>query len=105
VDWIVSGTRRPTAVVAERHAMLSRRSTTRHTNYVPDHDRELVRALRDALVLAAGERAARQALRHARTKAHRGWPRRLAASGHLAGYASLLAVIGYQWRARQRSAA
>jgi hypothetical protein len=85
--------------------MLSRRSTTRHTDHVPAHDRELVRTLRDALVLAAGERAASQALRAARTKARRGWPRRLAVPGHLAGYASLLAVIGYQWRSRQRSAA
>jgi hypothetical protein len=32
-------------------------------------------------------------------------PRRLAAPRHLAGDVSLLAVIGYQWRARQRSAA
>jgi hypothetical protein len=85
--------------------MLSRRSTTRHTDQASDHDRELVRTLRDALVLAAGERAASQALRHARTRAHRGWPRRLATPGYLAGYASLLAVIGYRWRARQRSAA
>ena len=85
--------------------MLSGRSTTRHTDHVSDHDRELVRTLRDALVLAAGERAASQALRHARTKAHRGWPHRLAGHGHLAGYALLLALIGYQWRARQRSAA
>jgi hypothetical protein len=85
--------------------MLSRRSTTRHTDQVPDHDRELVRALRDALVLAAGERAARQVLRRGRTKAHRGWPRRLVAAGQLAGYVSLLAVIGYQWRTRQRSVA
>ena len=84
--------------------MISRRSTTRHTDHVPDHDPELVRILRDALVLAAGERAASQAL-HAHAKAHRGWPRQLATPGHLAGYASLLAVIGYQWLARRRSAA
>jgi hypothetical protein len=85
--------------------MISRRFMTRHTHHVPDHDPELVRILRDALVLAAGERVAGQALHHARSKARRGWPRRLAAPGYLAGYASLLAVIGYRWRARRRSAA
>jgi hypothetical protein len=85
--------------------MLSRRSTATHTDDVQDHDRELVRTLRDALVLAAGEKAASQAVRHARTKAHPGRPRRLAAPLHLAGYASLVALIGYQWLARQRSAA
>ena len=84
--------------------MISRRSMTRHTHHVPDRGPELVRILRDALVLAAGERAVSQAL-HPPTMAHPRWPRRLAAPGHLAGYASLLAVIGYQWQARRRSAA
>jgi len=84
--------------------MISRGSTTRHTDHVSDHDPELVRIRRDALVLAAGERAPAGPL-HARTKSRHGWPRRLVAPAHLAGYASLLAVIGYQWQARQRSAA
>ena len=36
----------------------------------PDRDRELVRAITDALVLAVGKRAAHQALRHARSRHH-----------------------------------
>jgi hypothetical protein len=81
--------------------MKSTRSTTRHTDQATDHDLELVRTLRDALALAAGERVARQTLRHAHTKAHR----RLGPPLHVAGYASLVGLIGYQWLARHRSAA
>ena len=66
----------------------------------PDHDRdrELVRAITDALVLAAGKRAAHQALRRARSQHHRAaqW-RALATAAHVAGYSAL---IGYIWRHR-----
>jgi hypothetical protein len=67
----------------------------------PDHDRELVRAITDALVLAVGKRAAHQALRHARNRHHRNAQRRaLQAAAHLAGYSAL---IGYIWRQRRTS--
>ena len=65
----------------------------------PDHDRELVRAITDALVLAVGKRAAHQALRHARQRHHANAQRRaLQAAAHLAGYSAL---IGYIWRQRR----
>jgi hypothetical protein len=67
----------------------------------PDHDRELVRAITDALVLAVGKRAAHQALRHARRRHHEDAQRRtLHAAAHLAGYTALL---GYIWRQRRTS--
>ncbi len=66
-----------------------------------DHDRELVRAITDALVLAVGKRAAHQALRHARGQHHRAAQRRaVRAAAHLAGYSAL---IGYIWRQRRTS--
>jgi hypothetical protein len=67
----------------------------------PDHDRALVRAITDALVLAVGKQAAHQALRHARNRHHRNAQRRaLLAAAHLAGYSAL---IGYIWRQRRTS--
>ena len=67
----------------------------------PDHDRELVRAITDALVLAVGKRAALQALRHACRRHHADAQRRtLHAAAHLAGYTALL---GYIWRQRRTS--
>jgi len=66
-----------------------------------DRDRELVRAMTDALVLAVGKRAAHQALRHARRQHHRNGQRRaLQAAAHVAGYSAL---IGYIWRQRRTS--
>ena len=71
-----------------------------------DHDRQLERAIRDALVLAVGKRAAAQAYRRARARVHRGRPRRLAHVGsHLAGYGMLLAYIWHQRRTPKRSVA
>jgi ferric-dicitrate binding protein FerR (iron transport regulator) len=79
--------------------MTTARSTTRHTDQTQHHDRELERTIRDALVLAAGKRAANQALRHARNKARGTWRRRLGrVAGHTAGYGALLAYI---WRLRR----
>jgi hypothetical protein len=67
----------------------------------PDRDRELVRAITDALVLAVGKRAAHQALRHARRRRHADVHRRTVhAAAHLAGYSAL---IGYIWRQRRTS--
>jgi hypothetical protein len=75
--------------------------TTSGSAVQPDHDRELVRAITDALVLAGGKRAAHQALRHARRRHHEDAQRRtLHAAAHLAGYTALL---GYIWRQRRTS--
>ena len=69
-----------------------------------DRDRELVRTITDALVLAVGKRAAHQALRHARSQHEGNGQRRamelraLRAAAHLAGYSAL---IGYIWRQRR----
>jgi hypothetical protein len=64
-----------------------------------DRDRELVRAITDALVLAVGKRAAHQALRHAHDRHHRAAQRRaVQAAALLAGYSAL---IGYIWRQRR----
>jgi len=72
-----------------------------HQSHDRDRDRELVRAITDALVLAVGKRAAHQALRRAQTKAHGTAQRRVVrAAAHLAGYSALL---GYIWRQRQTS--
>ena len=74
-------------------------STAGQTDRGHDHDRELVRAITDALVLAVGKRAAHQALRHARARADRTIQRRAVhAAVHLAGYSALL---GYIWRQRR----
>jgi hypothetical protein len=85
--------------------MTSTQLRTRHTPQTHDHDRELERTLRDALVLAVGTRAANQALRHARSKAHGGWQRRLGRTArHLAGYGPLLAYIWHLRRTPRHSA-
>jgi hypothetical protein len=87
------------------------KATTNHADREPDHDRELGRAIRHALVVALGERAAQQALRHDRvrpdaTGPHAAGPHRLIrAAGHMAGYGMLLALIWHQRRAPQHSAA
>jgi hypothetical protein len=70
-----------------------------------DHDRELERAIRDALVLVVGKRAAGEAIRHARSRTHgarrqRGRVRRV---GHMAGYGALLAYIWYERRTTKQS--
>jgi hypothetical protein len=71
-----------------------------------DRDRELVRAITDALVLAVGKRTAHQALRHARAKAHPTAQHRVArAAAHLAGYSALLGYIWHQRRTSHQSAA
>jgi hypothetical protein len=85
--------------------MTTTASTTRHPGENHDRDRELERTIRDALVLAAGKKAARQAPRHARNRAHGSWQRRLGhAAGHLAGYGTLLACIWYRRRTQEQPA-
>jgi uracil-DNA glycosylase len=75
--------------------------TTEQADQNHDRDRELVRAITDALVLAVGKRAAQQVLRRARAKAGRTAQRRAVyAAAHLAGYSALL---GYIWRQRRTS--
>jgi hypothetical protein len=79
--------------------MPANESTTKQADQ--NHDRELVRAITDALVLAVGKRAAHQALRHARARSGRAAQRRAVhAAAHLAGYSALL---GYLWRQRRTS--
>jgi len=71
-----------------------------------DRDRELERVIRPALVLAAGRKAANQALRHAQIRARRHAEHRLGrAAARLAGYATLLGYIWYRERAHKRPAA
>jgi hypothetical protein len=71
-----------------------------------DRDRELVRALTDALVLAVGRRAARQALWRARARSRRTGPARVArAAAHLAGYSALAGYIWHQRRTARQSVA
>jgi hypothetical protein len=80
-------------------------TTTESTARNEDRDRELERTIRDALVLAAGKRAANRALRHARNKAHDAGQRRLGhVGGHLAGYGALLTYIWHLRRAPKHSA-
>ncbi len=75
-------------------------------NHDRDRDRELVRAITDALVLAVGKRGAHQALRRARAKSGRSAQHRaLRASAHLAGYSALLGYIWQQRRTSHHSAA
>ena len=81
-------------------------SASSSKDHTEDRDRELERVIRHALVLVAGKRAANRALRHAQTRAHRGWERRLGrGAAHLAGYATLLGYIWYRERAHKRPAA
>jgi len=64
-----------------------------------DHGAELERTLRHALALAVTERAAHRALGGRRVRAHRAALRtRLAATGHLVGYATLVGYIVYLTR-------
>lgn len=66
--------------------MTTTQSTSRNEGRALNRDRELERAMRDALVLAVGKRAANRALRNARTKVHDAGKRRLGyAAGRLAG--------------------
>jgi type VI protein secretion system component VasF len=66
---------------------------------IKDHDRELERAIRDALVLIVGKRTAGQAIRHARRRTHGARQRsRVRRVGHMAGYGALLAYIWYERR-------
>jgi hypothetical protein len=83
-----------------------REARTTRSGRTRDHDRELERAIRDALVLAVGKRAADQAHRRARGRAHGIRPGRLAhVTGHLAGYGMLLAYIWHQHRTPKDSPA
>ena len=76
-------------------------STTKQAGQNHDRDREMVRAITDALVLAVGKRAAHQELRRAGAKAGRTAKRRTVhAVAHLAGYSALL---GYIWHQRRTS--
>ena len=72
---------------------------------VRERDRALERILRDALALAVSKKAADQALRQARNKAH-GTERRdlRRVVGHLAGYGTLLTYIWHQRRTQKQSA-
>jgi len=76
-----------------------RERATRRADRTGDHDWKLERAIRDALVLAVGKRAADQAHRRSRSRAHGIRPRQLIqAGGYLVGYSVLLAYI---WRQRR----
>jgi hypothetical protein len=68
-------------------------------------DRALERILRDALALAVSKRAADQALRQARNKAHGAGRRDFRrVAGHLAGYGTLLTYIWHQRQTQKQSA-
>jgi hypothetical protein len=72
---------------------------------VRERDRALERILRDALALAVSKKAADQALRQARNKAHGAERRDLRRIvGHLAGYGTLLTYIWHQRRTQKQSA-
>jgi hypothetical protein len=74
-----------------------REAETEHPGQARQHDRELERAIRHALVLAVGKRVAEQAHRRAVSKAHGGRPGRLVhLTTHLAGYGTLLAYIWHR---------
>ena len=74
-----------------------REEGTEHAGRARDHNRELERAIRHALVLAVGKRVAEQAHRRAVSKAHGGRPGRLVhLTTHLAGYGTLLAYIWHR---------
>jgi hypothetical protein len=71
-----------------------------------DRDRELVRAINDALILAVGQRAARRTRRRARTRAQLTTQHRAVRTvAHLAGYSALLGYIWHQRRASHHPAA
>ena len=70
-----------------------------------ERDRAQERILRDALALAVSKKAADQALRQARNKAHGAERRDLRrVAGHLAGYGTLLIYIWHQRRTPKQSA-
>jgi hypothetical protein len=82
--------------------MRTRESIPGNDDGARERDRALERTLRDALALAVSRRAADQALRHARNKAHgaaRRDFRRVAA--HMAGYGTLLTYIWHQRRTQK----
>jgi len=82
-----------------------RDAAAKHADRTGDHDRKLERAIRDALVLAVGKRAADQAHRRARSRAPGIRPHLLIqVGGHLAGYGMLLAYIWHQRRTPKASA-
>ena len=73
---------------------------------VRERDRALERILRDALALAVSKKAADQALRQARNKAHGAGRRDLRrVAGHLAGYGTLLTYIIWHQRRTQKLSA
>jgi hypothetical protein len=77
----------------------SSKAAARGAGQTRDHSRGLERAIRDALVYAAGARALEQAHRPARGKVRGIRPRQLVhVAGHLAGYAMMLAYIRHQRR-------
>ena len=76
-----------------------REEGTEHAGRARDHNRELERAIRHALVLAVGKRVADQAHRRAVSKAHSRRPGRLIhLTGHLVPYGMLAAYLWYQHR-------
>ena len=84
----------------------TREAETEHVGQAHDHDRELERAIRHALVLAVGKRVADQVHRRAVSKAHGSQPGRLIhLIGHLAPYGMLLAYIWHQHRTPEDAAA
>jgi ferric-dicitrate binding protein FerR (iron transport regulator) len=71
-----------------------------------ERDRALERTLRDALALAVSKKAADQALRQARSKAHGAGRRQFRrVAGHLAGYGTLLTYIIWHQRRTQKQSA
>jgi len=79
---------------------------TKRADQTRDHNRELERAIRDALVLAVGKRAADRAHRRARSATPGIRPRQLIHfTGHLAVYGMLLAYIRHQRRTPKDSTA
>ena len=86
--------------------MTTTESTTSQTGQAHDRDRELVRAITDALVLAVGKQAAHKVLRRARAKSDGTAQRRaVRAAAHLAGYTALLGYIWHQRRTSHQPAA
>ena len=81
-------------------------STSSQEDRAGDRDRELERAIRHALVLAAGRKAANRAVRHAQVQARHHREHKLGrTAAHLAGYATLLGFILYRERAHKHQAA
>lgn len=86
--------------------MTTTESSTQAERPGHDRDREMVRAITDALALAVGKRAARRALRRARTRARlTARHRAVHAAAPLAGYSALLGYIWHHRRTSHQSAA